>query len=122
MKNELALYEERVEIQQLKREMDSSKKSNIEILGAFTAVITFLFGCVNVFSNDNNSQLSIVDQIEHIVCLGLILLLFVNAIYFLTIKKEKKLIDYLQHPRFYAFGLSSIAYVVILVVLVLKLL
>lgn len=122
LKNELALYEERVEIQQLKREMDSSKKSNIEILGAFTAVITFLFGCVNVFSNDNNSQLSIVDQIEHIVCLGLILLLFVNAIYFLTMKKEKKLIDYLRHPRFYAFGLSSIAYVVILVVLVLKLL
>ena len=117
LRNEIIMHEEKREIEHLKEAIDSSKKSNIEILGAFTAVITFLFGCVNVFSVDNNAAMSFKEQVGHVVCLGLILLLFVNAIYFLTLKKEKEFKEYLKHPRFYAFGLSAIAYSVVLVVL-----
>ena len=121
LKNEIIMHDERQEVEHLKETIDSSKKSNIEILGAFTAVITFLFGCVNIFSVDNNATMSFKEQVGHIVCLGLILLLFVNAIYFLTLRKEAAFKEYLKHPRFYAFGLSAIFYVALLAFLLLQL-
>lgn len=118
LKNEIALYKERKEIEALKGEIDGSKKNNIEILGAFTAVITFLFGSANIFSNDKISTSS---QILNIVSLGLVLLLFVSAIYFLTIRKEEKKEDYFNQPRFWAFGIGAIVYAIILAIIVIKL-
>jgi hypothetical protein len=75
----------------------------------------------NIFSVDNNATMSFKEQVGHIVCLGLILLLFVNAIYFLTLRKEAAFKEYLKHPRFYAFGLSAIFYVALLAFLLLQL-
>lgn len=114
LKNEISLQKERDNIEKLKSEVDASKKSNVEILGIFTAVITFLFGCVNIFSNENNATQTISQQMFHIVCLGLILLLFVSIIYILTMRKENKLADYLKHPRFWLLGLGSIGYIILL--------
>ncbi len=118
IKGELSLQREKAKIEFLKHEIDSSKKSNIEILGLFTAVITFLFGCVNIFSGSNNAKFSISEHILHITCLGLILLLFVSAIYVLTIRREEKFRDYFSHPRFILFGLSIIGYIIILTLVV----
>lgn len=120
IKGELNLQKERARIELLKNEIDASKKSNIEILGIFTTVITFLFGCVNIFSGTNNTTLSLSEQVLRIMCLGLILLLFVSAIYLLTMRREKQFMDYLRHPRFIFFGLSIIGYILILVVIVCK--
>lgn len=117
LKSELNLQKERFEIEQLKKDIDASKKSNIEILGIFSAVITFLFGCVNIFSGENNSGLPITQQIIHIACLGIILLLFVSSIYILTMKKENCLLDYLRHPRFWLFALMIIGYIGILAII-----
>lgn len=118
MKGELNLQKEKARIELLKNEIDASKKSNIEILGLFTAVITFLFGCVNIFSGTNNTTISLSEQILHIMCLGIILLLFVSAIYILTIRRENELKNYLKHPRFILFGLSIIGYIIILAIIV----
>lgn len=118
MKGELNLQKEKARIELLKNEIDASKKSNIEILGLFTAVITFLFGCVNIFSGTNNTIISLSEQILHIMCLGIILLLFVSAIYILTIRRENELKNYLKHPRFILFGLSIIGYIIILAIIV----
>lgn len=115
LKNEISLFKERAAIAQLKKEIDASKKSNIEILGAFTAVITFLFGCVNIFSdNENVNRTTLTDNIANIIGLGLILLLFVSAIYFLTVRRESSWTEYFKHPRFIVFGLSIIVYMVVL--------
>lgn len=120
LKNEISLQKERNNIEKLKSEIDASKKSNIEILGVFTAVITFLFGCVNFFSNDNNATQTISQQIFHIVCLGLILLLFVSVICICTMRKENEIRDYMKHPRFWLLGVSSIAYIILLFVLLIN--
>lgn len=122
LKGEISLHKERTKIEALKTEIDASKKSNIEILSLFTAVITFLFGCVNIFSDKNNISISISQQILQIVCLGLILLLFVSAIYLLTLRREESIGAYFKHPRFYFFGLSILGYIVILCIIVIKVL
>ncbi len=111
LKNEISLQKERSNIEHLKSEIDASKKSNIEILGIFTAVITFLFGCVNIFSNDNNATLSISQQIQHVACLGLFLLLFISCIYILTVRKETLLLNWV---RFLILGLGALGYIIIL--------
>ena len=120
LKGEIELHKERTKIEALKKEIDVSKKSNIEILSLFTAVITFLFGSVNIFSDQNNASISIPQQILQIICLGLVLLLFVSAIYLLTLRREKSYIEYFKHPRFYLFGLSILGYIVILYIIVIK--
>ena len=109
LEHQKLLYEERVHTEQLKAEMASYKKSNIEILGAFTAVITFLFGCVNLFGESDVDL-----QLLNIGSVGLILLLFGCVIYILVMPKEPNMKAYFKHPRFYIFGICSILYIAIL--------
>ena len=112
LQNEYNIQKERIKIEKLKTEIENTKKNYIEILGIFTAVITFLFGCVNIFSNNNAS--TVLNQIFHVVSLGLVLLLFVSSIYLLTMRKEEKFSHYFSHPRFFIFGLAIIGYIIIL--------
>lgn len=114
LKSEIPILKERLEIEELKEKIQASEKNNIKNLGAFTAIITFLFGCVNIFSNGSEGKITVHEHILHIVCLGLILLFFISCIYFLTLEKEKRILKYFSHIKFWFFGILSVLYAALL--------
>ncbi len=101
---------EKKELINIKDEIKASERKYIEILGIFTAIITFLFGSINIFSSSENLK----SLIESSFALGIILMLFASSVYFLTIPRLEKFGDYLKHPRFWFFGISSIVYFIVL--------
>lgn len=109
-KGQLEILNEKREVFLMRDQIRLSEKRYLEILGAFTAIITFLFGCVNFFSTAKTVH----DLTFSSFGLGIILLLFSSMIYFLTIPRMTNFYDYLKHPRFWFFSLSSIVYFIIL--------
>lgn len=51
------------------------KKENVELLGAFTTVVTFLVGLISIFTG-NSKDISVFTRIEYVVLLGLCLFIF----------------------------------------------
>lgn len=117
-------FEDHVEIETHKRTIESikdkiafSEKRVYEIIGLFTAVLTFLFGSINIFtSNDQNIQQLIVNTSG----LGIVLLLFLSVFLMtspLYTQPDLSLKRYVKSRRFF-FGLLSVAvYVMLIVVL-----
>lgn len=95
--NEIALREEKKELKNLKKDIDNSKTKEIEILSAFTAIITFLFGTIGFFADNRNNDF--IHLLFSIFGLGAVLLIFVSGIHLITMRKEKKVGDYFKHPR-----------------------
>lgn len=95
--NEIALREEKNELKNLKKDIDNSKTKEIEILSAFTAIITFLFGTIGFFADNRNNDF--IHLLFSIFGLGAVLLIFVSGIHLITMRKEKKVGDYFKHPR-----------------------
>lgn len=112
LKNEMALKKDREEIQSIKESIDRSHLKNVELLSIFTAIITFLFSVVSFTSNGNH--LTVHHQIYNTVSIGLLLMLFVSMISIVTIRKEKTVKDYFQHPRIYLLILTIILSVLLL--------
>lgn len=110
LKGQLEILKEKREVLLMRDQIRLSEKKYLEILGAFTAIITFLFGCINFFSTARTAQ----DLTFSSFGLGIILLLFSSMIYFLTIPRLTNFYDYLKHPRFWFFSLSSIVYFIVL--------
>lgn len=106
---------EKESIEKLKEQMNRTEKRYIEIIGAFTAIITFLFTCVNLFSS--KTEMTAKDMLKNTAVFGIILLLFVNAIFFISTPKH----ELLKHPRSYILLGCTVAYVVILRDLLLRL-
>ncbi|WP_448788409.1 hypothetical protein [Bacteroides graminisolvens] len=94
----------------IRNEMKSFERKNLEQLGVFTAVITFLFGAVQLFSNAKTFK----DLLASTSVLGVIILLFSSSIYFLTMKREDSWGAYFGHPRFLFFLVFSFIYSFIL--------
>ena len=109
-RNKIELLQEKRNIENIKLEITKSERRYIEILGVFTAVITFLFGTIDFFSTAKVAR----ELIHSSLALGVILLLFSSSIYFLTIPKLNRFSDYLLHPRFWFFGIASLVYLIIL--------
>lgn len=107
--SELQLYKEEQEILELKQSIDKNKKSYIEILGVFTGLVTFLIGCITIFTNVENPKVSLFEKIEHISLLGIIVLLLINGGYFLTSEVKCKSF------KFWFFLITSILYIFVLV-------
>lgn len=80
--SQILIYKEHQEILKLKNQIEKSRKTYIEILGIFTAVVTFLIGSITIFIDASNECLQ--QKIENILLLGIVLLLFINGGYFLT--------------------------------------
>lgn len=80
--SQILIYKEHQEILKLKDQIEKSRKTYIEILGIFTAVVTFLIGSITIFIDASNECLQ--QKIENILLLGIVLLLFINGGYFLT--------------------------------------
>jgi len=105
--NEIRLYEEHSKMIAIKKEVEKTKKSQIEILGIFTAIITFFIGCVTIFTNVEKS-ISITEKIEHISYLGVILLLFISTGYFFVTEN-------LKQWKTWFFGSMTFVYIIILI-------
>ena len=52
---QIRIWDDKKEILELKQQLDSHQKTYIQILGLFTAILTFLFGTINIFSTSNNN-------------------------------------------------------------------
>lgn len=108
--NKIELLKEREKIEHIKADLAKSERKYIEILGVFTAIITFLFGSINFYSKTED----VTTLISSCLGFGIILLLFSSSIYFLTMPQLKTKKDYWQHPRFLFLGIASILYFAIL--------
>lgn len=91
------------------------EKRTYELLGLFTAVITFLFGSVNIFTQNCDSSLPLL--ITNTMGLGFILLLFAGLILLTTSKfiLELSLKDFIKTSRFKFLIVFIIGYIAILV-------
>lgn len=89
LKNERKLYKERQQIEVLKEEISKSKKSYVELLALFTAIITFLFSTINIFT-DNTNPLGFNDKIENTAILGILLLLFSSAVHIVMMPEKDR--------------------------------
>ena len=95
--NEMALRSEQEDMRNLKKDIDNSRTKEVEILSVFTAIITFLFGTIGFFAN--NEKNDFLHLVFSVFGLGAILMIFVSGIHLLTMRKEKEAKDYFKHPR-----------------------
>ena len=95
--NEIFMREEQEQMRNLKMDIDNSRTREVEILSIFTAIITFLFGAIGFYS-DNNEH-----DFEHLIFsifgLGSVLMIFVCGIHLMTMRKEQTVKEYFKHPR-----------------------
>lgn len=111
--NETSLREEQDQMRSLKNDIDNSRTREVEILSIFTAIITFLFGAI-VFYSDNNEN-DFVHLIFSIFGLGSVLMIFVSGIHLITMRKEKTVKEYFKHPRMW-FSMFTILFCIGLII------
>nr|DAU82004.1 MAG TPA: hypothetical protein [Caudoviricetes sp.] len=83
---EIQMYKERQNLLDIKKEINASRKTYIEILGIFSGIITFLFGSIQLFGR---ADISYTQSLTNILALGLVLCIFI-ALITITISLEKK--------------------------------
>lgn len=81
------MYKERQNLLDIKKEINASRKTYIEILGIFSGIITFLFGSIQLFGR---ADISYTQSLTNILALGLVLCIFI-ALITITISLEKKI-------------------------------
>lgn len=118
LKREILFLDERREIDKLKNDMSTLKKTNIEIITGFTAAITFLFGCVNVFSENKNADIKLL--VTNISALGLFLLLFCSVIYLLTTPRDESFKRFFSNPKSVISTLLAAGYLYLLLKILIK--
>ena len=111
--NEMSLREEQDQMRSLKIDIDNSRTREVEILSIFTAIITFLFGAI-VFYSDNNEN-DFVHLIFSIFGLGSVLMIFVSGIHLITMRKEQTVKEYFKHPRMW-FSMFTILFCIGLII------
>lgn len=116
IENEIAIRKERLELKQIKKDIDNTKTKEIEILSFYTALITFLFGTIGFFAENKNNDF--VHLLYSIFGLGAILLIFVSGIHLITLRKEEHFKDYFNHPRAWFCVLTILASIGLLIWLV----
>ena len=97
---EISLAAHTVDIVSLKSEFANNQKTSMKLLAGFTGVITFLFSCINIFSDNSVNDIS--SAFDKIIILGVLILLFASTIYLLTIGKEKSFQQYINLPNIIA--------------------
>lgn len=109
------LSKERREIESIKETIKTTDKKAFDLIAIFTAAITFLFGTVNIFVVNDNSDLG--QLLCNTTGLGLILVLF-TALYLLVSPVFIQRIDsieYIKSKRF-LFGLAGLGFYIALTI------
>ena len=83
----MQIVEQTKELDSLKDNLKASEKKYIEIGGIFVSAITFLFGTINIFTNDKASPLQ---MFISTMGLGILLLLFASLLMLVVNKWEWK--------------------------------
>lgn len=78
------------ELENAKKMIVETKKDSIKILGAFTTIVTFLFGSIDVFAKAKDFKETLLASLG----LGMVLYLFCTIIYYFVASEE----DYKQRP------------------------
>lgn len=95
------------EVTELQKELRDDAKTNerktYELVGAFAAIVTFLFGVVSIFSTNTDKEKPFMYLVENTFALGVLLLLFLSVLflsspYFVERCKFKEMI---KTPRFW---------------------
>ena len=83
-----------------KSKIDNMERKNMEQMGLFITITTFLVGLLSIFIG-NNAKVSIADKMEYVVALGCILIVFVCLGYFAVRGKHDNI-------KFWFFGILMI--------------
>lgn len=101
------LLQERLTIDNARIEIESVQKRNFEILAIFTAIITFIFGSVNIFvANKDTSFLSILTNSS---ALGIVLISFFGLLIFVSPFITRK-IKYRELLKFYKLRFIAVSF------------
>ena len=79
---------DRVEWQEAKDKVERMERKNLETMGLFVTITTFLVGVLTIFIGNNN--VSIFTKLEYTSVLGIVLMLFVCLGYFVVSDKIKQ--------------------------------
>ena len=90
LENELAKYDEILSIKEAQEKISNMERKNMEHMGLFVTITTFLVGLLSIFIG-NNGQVSIVEKMRYVLALGLVLVVFVCLGYFVVRGKDSKL-------------------------------
>lgn len=99
-------YDDILALKSAQEKVEGMERKNMETMGLFVTVTTFLVGLLSIFIG-NNGDVSIVEKMHYVITLGTILLLFVCIGYFVIGSSIKK-----QKP--YIFGILSVVLLLIL--------
>lgn len=99
---------DRVEWQEAKDKVERLERKNLETMGLFVTITTFLVGLLAIFIG-NNEKVSIFNKLEYTSVLGMILMLFVCLGYFVVT-------DRINRKRSWFFGVFAFLLVIAIIV------
>jgi hypothetical protein len=114
-KDRMEIEHHRGSIESIKNNINQSEKRLYELVGLFAAVITFLFGTINIFTANNTSLPQLLVNTSG---LGIILLLFL-AVFVSTspifVQRDLNISEFLKSRRFVIPSISVIIYVLLII-------
>lgn len=105
--SDVSKYDDIISIQEAQKKIENMERKNMEQMGLFVTLTTFLVGLLSVFIG-NNGSVSIICKVEYVIAIGLILLIFVCFGYF-------AISEHSNTKRNYLFGGLAILYTIALV-------
>ena len=115
-KNKIEMYEEHANVESLRKDYKNMLGKNLETMSIFSALIAFLFGCVNFLSLTGRLEGFTSRELLFDTCvLGTILLLFSNVILFWTMSRGDTWKDIIKQPRGQIFFGTTLLYAIILI-------
>ena len=81
LESEIERYEDILSIQEAQKKINNMERKNMEQMGLFITITTFLVGLLSIFIG-NNGSVSIIEKMRYVIALGCILTTFVCIGYF----------------------------------------
>ena len=103
--NELYNQHKRSLFLETKSKIDKMERKNMEQMGLFITITTFLVGLLSIFIG-NNGSVTIMDKMQYVLALGCILIIFVCLGYFVVRDKHSKIENFIFGGIILFLGLS----------------
>lgn len=111
LQNKAKNIAERKEIENLKDKFEKSVNKNVETMAIFSAIVAFLFGCVDFLSKaGEGTTISVHNLLFSVLAIGAVMLLFANTIFIWTMPRETSIREFFTNLRNWLFILSSLFY------------